>query len=63
MSLSPFEKPKYKAEHAGWLLACDAPCNQEKGQRILESLEFKWQKVALLYMEECLESYATCGKE
>lgn len=53
---------KYKALHAGWLLACCSDKNVAKGEELCDSLPLRWQMVALDYKNECLEAYAKGDK-
>lgn len=48
----------YKAKRAGWLLACDAPANIEKGKKIYDALPDKFKVKADAYKNECLAAYA-----
>ena len=52
-----FNSLKYKIEHAGWLLACDAPKNLVKGAKELAALTSKQQIKALEYRDVCLTAY------
>lgn len=47
-----------KAEHAGWLLACDAPVNLQKGRKLFGELDGAGKKVAVEYRNECLKMYS-----
>jgi hypothetical protein len=53
---------KYKIEHAGWLLACDAPKNFVKGAKELATLTPKQQIMALKYRDVCLIAYQREGE-
>jgi hypothetical protein len=53
-----FKSEKFKALHAGWLLACSSDKNKEKGLREFDLLTTKGKDVAIKYMEECLAIYA-----
>ncbi len=48
----------HAACRVGWLLACDAPANIAKGERMLARLSDKSQLIALAYRDQCLEAYA-----
>ena len=50
---------EYNIKHVGWLLACDAPENVEKGKRMLPELTDEDQVSALAYRDECKAVYAT----
>ena len=53
-----FNTAAYKAKHAGWLLAADAPANIAKGERILADLDDAGKAAAIAYRDECLAIYA-----
>ena len=53
-----FNSLAYLAQKAGWLLACDAPKNIAKGEKINAELDAKHQKIADDYKAECLATYA-----
>ena len=45
--------------HAGWLLACDAPDNIAKGQRMLDRMSLEDSERVITYRDYCLDLYAT----
>lgn len=47
-----------KAEHAGWLLACDAPANLQKGRKLFGELDEAGREIALEYRDKCLKLYS-----
>ena len=49
---------KFKAQRAGWLLACDSPKNIKKGELMFEELPEKFQRQALAKYEHCMEVYS-----
>ena len=53
-----FNSPTYKAQHAGWLLACDAPKNIAKGENLYASLDDRGRRIADEYRDKCLKIYA-----
>jgi hypothetical protein len=53
-----YETNEYKAQHAGWLLACCAESNVAKGQRIYNKLPPEHQVAACMKRDDCLEAYA-----
>ncbi len=44
---------------AGWLLACDAPDNIAKGQRMIDAMSLEDSERAITYRDYCLDLYAT----
>lgn len=44
---------------AGWLLACDAPANIEKGQRMFDRMAPADQARAIVYRDYCRAVYLT----
>lgn len=48
----------YEADHAGWLMACDAPKNVKKGKGIYDSLPIHFRRRAVRYRDKCLALYA-----
>ena len=47
-----------KALHSGWLLACDAPENVEKGEKLFLELSAKYQDIATSKRDACKTAYA-----
>lgn len=47
----------HDATHVGWLLACVAPTNNTKGERLLAKLNASDQSIAEQYRDYCLELY------
>jgi len=51
-------KKQYRILHVGWLLACDAPSNKAKGERLFQDLTKPEQTGALDYAAKCRAVYA-----
>lgn len=48
-----------QAAHAGWLLACDAPENNAKGETMLKALDVANHRRARDYRDYCQRLYAS----
>ena len=50
--------PKEQIIYVGWLLSCDAPANQAKGDELLEALSPEDKLAALQHSIKLLDLYA-----